>query len=334
MKIMITGGAGYIGTHTALAFLEDGFNVLILDNLSTGNKATIPENAIFYKGDCADRNLLREIFLSHKVDGIIHMAGSTVVPESVEDPLKYYINNTFSTAILLEEAVRAGIDKFVFSSTAAIYGNNPLIMMKEEYDPNPGSPYASSKLVAENIIRDVSTAHGLNYIILRYFNVAGADPLMRTGQSSKNATHLIKVAMETALGLRGSLKIHGTDYDTKDGTCVRDYIHVSDLAKAHVSAFRYMIAGKGRRIFNCGYGVGYSVRDIIKAIIRISGTTIKVEEGPRRKGDPIALIADSGPLQKETGWKPEHNNIDTIIGTALSWERRMNSSHVTNIQES
>lgn len=326
MKILITGGAGYIGSHVALAFLDSGYDVVVLDNFSTGVEKAIPEGADFIKGDCEDKPLLRELFKTHKIDGIIHMAGSIIVPESVENPLKYYQNNTMATVALLEESAKAGIDKFVFSSTAAVYGYNPLVMMKEEYATDPQSPYAWSKLFSEMIIEDASKAYGINYVILRYFNVAGCDPQMRTGQHSKNATHLIKVTIDAALSGKKSLTINGGDYDTKDGTPVRDFIHVTDLAAAHVSGFKYMESGKGHKVFNCGYGVGYSVKDVIQAVEKISGQPIDMVIGPRRPGDPIALLADSTLLKKETGWTPNHNSLDTIIQTALDWELRKKAS--------
>lgn len=322
MSILVTGGAGYIGSHVALAFLDSGYDVLVLDNLSTGIVAAVPDKAYFIEGDCGDRVLLQNTFKNHKIDGIIHMAGSIIVPESVENPLKYYLNNTFVTAILLEETIKAGLDRILFSSTAAVYGFNPLITMKEEYTPAPQSPYAWSKLFSEQIIQDTSKAHGINYVILRYFNVAGCDPQMRTGQHSPNATHLIKVAIDAALAEKKTITINGTDYNTADGTPMRDFIHVSDLAKAHVSAFEYMRKGKGKKIFNCGYGTGYSVKEVIRTVEEISGNKIETVAGARRPGDPIALFADSGLLQKETNWQPEYNSLHTIIKTALEWELR------------
>lgn len=266
---------------------------------------------------------MEPVFAAHHIDTVIHFGGSVIVSESVENPLKYYQNNTLATQNLLEQCVNHGVKNFIFSSTASVYGSNPLQLMKEEYLTNPENPYAASKLMSEWMIQDVSKAHDMNYVILRYFNVAGADPKGRTGQSTKNATHLIKVACEVATGRRTGMKVFGTDYPTKDGTCVRDYIHVADVADAHVKAYEYMKTGKGRRIFNCGNGDGYSVLEIIAAVEKLSGKKLNVEMAPRRAGDPVALTADSTLLQNETGWKARFEELDTIIQSGLDWEKKL-----------
>jgi UDP-glucose 4-epimerase len=323
MAILITGAAGYIGSHTAYSFIDSGKEIVIIDRLSSGERPHFPENIPFYHGDFTDDALMETVFTKHDIDTVIHFAGSVIVPESVVNPLKYYQDNTLATQKLLTMCVQHNVKNFIFSSTAAVYGTNPLQLMKEEYPLNPENPYAASKLACEWIIKDVSKAHGMNYVILRYFNVAGADPKGRIGQTTKNATLLIKVACEVATGKRPVLKVFGTDYDTKDGSCIRDFIHVSDVADAHVKVYDYMQSGNGRRIFNCGNGDGYSVLEIIEAIERISGKKLNVEYCPRREGDPVALTADSTKLQLETGWKPQYTNLDDIIGSALAWERKL-----------
>jgi UDP-glucose 4-epimerase len=320
MAVLITGGAGYIGSHVVYEFLDSRQDVVVIDNLSTGVRGLLPEDIPFYHGGVEDVGLIEAIFSAHKIDTVIHFAGSIVVPESVENPLKYYLNNTCVSLGLLQSCVKYGVKNFIFSSTASVYGNNPLRLMKEDYRSQPENPYAASKLMTEIMIKDTAAAHGLNFAILRYFNVAGADPKGRTGQVKENATHLIKVACEAALGLRASMKVYGTDYDTPDGTCIRDYIHVSDLANAHLKVYERMVITTVNKIYNCGYGEGISVLDVIKAVEAVSGATIITEPTARRIGDPVALIADSSMLKTETGWKPRLDNLDTIIQTALAWE--------------
>lgn len=322
MTILITGGAGYIGAQTVYSFLDAGHrDIVVLDDLSSGFQSNLPKDIAFFKGDLRDEAFVKGIFDTKKIDTVIHIAGSTVVSESVADPLKYYLNNTENTRLLLSHAVRHGIKNFIFSSTAAVYGSNPLQLMKEEYPPSPETPYASSKLMAEKMIEDVSAAHGLNYVILRYFNVSGADPKGRTGQNTKNATHLIKVICEAAAGKRSGVKVFGTDYPTKDGSGVRDFVHVADVGNAHVSVYDYMQDGNGKQIFNIGYGTGYSVLETIAAVEKITGQKISVEREPRRAGDIGALTADSSKLQKETGWAPQYANLDDIVRSALTWEK-------------
>lgn len=321
MSILITGGAGYIGSHAVYEFSDNGHDVIVVDNLSTGVRTLLPENIPFYEGDAGDQNLMGRVFSDHDIDAVLHFAGSIIVPESVENPLKYYQNNTCVSLNLLQSCIKHGVKNFIFSSTASVYGNNSLQLMKEEYPPQPENPYATSKLMTEMMIRDASAAHGLNFAILRYFNVAGADPKGRTGQVKENATHLIKVACETALGLRPGMNVYGTDYDTPDGTCIRDYIHVSDLANAHLRVYEHMKKQPANKIYNCGYGQGYSVLEVIEAVETESKSVIKKTMTDRRAGDPVALIADSSLLRKDTGWKEKCNDLHLIIRSALAWEK-------------
>lgn len=321
MAILITGGAGYIGSHVVYEFLDKRYDVVVVDNLSTGVRSLLPNDLSFYEGDVGNQDLMDRVFFDHDIDTVLHFAGSIIVPESVENPLKYYQNNTCVSLSLLQSCVKFKVRNFIFSSTASVYGNNPLQLMKEEYSPQPENPYAASKLMTEMMIKDTANAHGLNFAILRYFNVAGADPKGRTGQVKENATHLIKVACETALGMRSSMNIYGTDYDTPDGTCVRDYIHVSDLANAHLCVYEHMKKQPVNKIYNCGYGKGYSVLDVIKVVEQSSGITLNKLPVSRRAGDPVALVADSTLLTVETGWKPIYDNLDIIVQTALGWEK-------------
>ncbi len=321
MAILITGGAGYIGSHVVYEFLDNGHDVIVVDNLSTGIRALLPNNILFYEGDVGNSELMDKVFSSHEIHTVLHFAGSIIVPESVENPLKYYQNNTCVSLSLLQSCVKHKVKNFIFSSTASIYGNNPMQLMKESYSPQPENPYASSKLMTEMMIKDISFAHNINFAILRYFNVAGADAQGRTGQVKENATHLIKVACEAAIGLRPSMNIYGTDYDTPDGTCIRDYIHVSDLANAHLRVYEHMTRQIVNKIYNCGYGQGFSVLDVIKAVEKISGSMIEKTMAKRRAGDPVALIADSGLLRSETGWTPLYNDLGVIVKTALEWEK-------------
>jgi UDP-glucose 4-epimerase len=323
MGVLVTGGAGYIGSHMVLALLDAGEHVVVLDNLSTGFRRAIPANAEFVAGDAGDRDLLLRLFLTRRIDAVIHFAGSVVVPESVVDPLRYYRNNTCVSRTLIAASVEAGIPHFIFSSTAAVYGmpeNNPVA---EDAGLHPISPYGTSKLMTELMLRDTASAHALRYVALRYFNVAGADPQGRRGQSTAHATHLVKVACETALGERSCLEVFGTDYPTQDGTCIRDYIHVSDLARAHLDALRYLRGGGTSQVLNCGYGTGFSVLEVIASVKRVSQRDFPVVMGPRRAGDPAALVAQSDRIGEVFGWKPELNRLDTIIGHALAWEMQL-----------
>lgn len=322
MSILITGGAGYIGSHVVYEFIGQGYDVIVVDDLSTGSRSLLPEKIQFYKANVGNQTMMENIFRSHHIDTVLHFAGSIIVPESVENPLKYYQDNTCVTLNLLQCCLKEGVKNFIFSSTASVYGNNPAKLMKEDYRPHPENPYASSKLMTEMMIHDTAKAHGLNFAILRYFNVAGADPQGRTGQIKKDATHLIKVACQTALGIRPDIKVYGTDYDTPDGTCIRDYIHVSDLANAHLRVYEHMKTQIANKIYNCGYGRGFSVLEVIECIEKIAGRSLRKEMAPRRAGDPVALIADSSLLKMETGWAPQFDNLDIIVQTALDWESR------------
>jgi UDP-glucose 4-epimerase len=321
MTILVTGGAGYIGSHMVHALLDAGESVVVLDNLSTGFDWAVPKAVPLVIGDTGDQALVASTIAEHRVDSIIHFAASIVVAESVADPLRYYRNNTANSRALIETAVKTGVRHFIFSSTAAVYGN-PLQIPINEDDPTvPMSPYGSSKLMTETMLRDAGAAHGLSYLILRYFNVAGADPLLRTGQSTKAATHLIKVAVETALGLRPRIEVFGTDYPTPDGTCIRDYIHVCDLTRAHADALRHLRSGRPSLTLNCGYGRGFSVLEVIDAVKRVAGIDFKVTMSGRRPGDPSAIVADCGRIRSLLGFAPQLDQLDTIVDHALKWER-------------
>jgi UDP-glucose 4-epimerase len=322
MTVLITGGAGYIGGHAVLAFLDRGETPVVLDDLSTGSRNAIPSEVPFVVGDVGDTSLVLDILKTHKIGAILHFAAKIVVPESITDPLGYYLNNTVKTRALLEAAVKGKIRHFVFSSTAAIYGDPNKAMVSEETVPAPLSPYGMSKLMSELMIRDVSAAYDQRHVILRYFNVAGADPAGRHGQSTANATHLIKVAIETALGRRPFISIFGDDYPTPDGTCVRDYVHVSDLARAHLLALDQLRLDGISRTLNCGYGRGYSVREVIEAVRNVAGTDFEVRKAPRRAGDPASVIASNDQLVR-LGWKPQLDDLSEIVRHALAWERSL-----------
>ena len=324
MAVLVTGGAGYIGSHVAHALVDAGREVVVLDNLSTGVRANVPDQAAFVHGDVGDLEGIVALFAGYDVDAVMHFAGSIVVPESVADPLKYYRNNTAATRTLIGACVSAGVGRFVFSSTAAVYGTPAELPVTEQTPTVPINPYGRSKLMTEWMLADVAHAHDFGYVALRYFNVAGADPKGRTGQSTPEATHLIKVCAEAAVGKREGLTIFGTDYDTRDGTCVRDYIHVTDLARAHLLALDALEAepahpGLGGAM-NCGYGHGYTVREVVDAMHRVGGVGFEVVEGPRRPGDPAALVADSSKLRSLLDWQPAHDDLDEIVRTALAWE--------------
>jgi UDP-glucose 4-epimerase len=323
MTVLVTGGAGYIGSHMVLALLDAGQKVVVVDNLSTGFRAAVRSPALLVEGNVGDQPLVSRVIQEHGVQAIIHFAGSIVVPDSVADPLGYYLNNTSNSRSLIEVAVKTGVKAFIFSSTAAVYGNPKEIPVKEEADLKPVSPYGTSKLMTEWMLADTAFAHDFRYVALRYFNVAGADPSGRTGQSTPRATHLIKVACETALGKRPSMDVFGTDYPTRDGTCIRDYIHVSDLVAAHVAALRYLMDGGGSDIFNCGYSAGYSVLEVIEAVKRASGGAFPVNLVPRRPGDAEAIIADSTKIRSRLGWTPRYQDLDLIVAHALAWERSL-----------
>ena len=323
MTVLVTGGAGYIGSHMVLELLSAGEKVVVLDNLSTGVRAAIPAGVPLVVGDIGDQQAVEAVLRRHDVNAIIHFAGSIVVPDSVVDPLGYYNNNTVKSRALMAAAVAAGVKHFIFSSTAAVYGMPEQNPVTEGAPKAPISPYGTSKLMTELMLADVTRAHDLRYVALRYFNVAGADPQGRSGQSTPRATHLIKVACQTALGEHNELKVFGTDYPTEDGTCVRDYIHVSDLARAHMAALKHLRAGGASEVFNCGYGTGYSVNKVVAAVKKASGVDFKVTYVPRRPGDPAALVADASRIRKVLGWKPELADLDTIVQHAYTWESRL-----------
>jgi UDP-glucose 4-epimerase len=323
MTVLVTGGAGYIGSHMVHALVEAGESVVVVDNLSTGFSAFLPPDVPLFIGDAGDENLVEGVITQHQVESIIHFAGSVVVPESMRDPLGYYRNNTMTTQSLLRAAVKTGVNRFIFSSTAAVYGNPDQVPVGEDDPLKPMSPYGSSKLMTEIMLRDAGAAHGLDHVILRYFNVAGADPALRTGQSTKGATHLIKVAVETALGKRSGMQVFGTDYPTQDGTCVRDYIHVSDLVRAHSAALGYLRGGGASTTLNCGYGRGFSVLEVIDTVKRVSGVDFAVEFAPRRAGDPAQIIARSDRIRATLGWQPQLDDLATIARDALAWEHKL-----------
>lgn len=325
MSVLVTGGAGYIGSHMVLALLDEGEDVVVVDNLSTGFRWAVPETARLAVGDVADQDLVSSLIGKHGIDAIIHFAGSIVVPESITDPLGYYENNTVKSRALIECAVDCGVKNFIFSSTAAVYGmpeNNPVF---EDSDLQPISPYGMSKLMTEIMLRDTSAAHDLNYVALRYFNVAGADPQGRSGQSTPHATHLIKVASQATLGQRSHLDVFGTDYPTPDGTCIRDYIHVTDLVSAHMAALGLLRGGGASQVLNCGYGRGSSVLEVIEAVKKASGVDFPVSLSNRRPGDPAALVAGAERIREVLGWSPCHDDLDTIVAQALAWERSLDA---------
>ena len=327
-SVLVTGGAGYIGSHAVLALRDAGWPVAVIDNLTTGFRFAIPEGVPLYEGDIADADLLARIFAEQQTGAIMHFAGSIVVPESVADPLKYYHNNTAKSRALIAAAVAAGVPHFIFSSTAATYGIPDVAAdspgVSEDTPQRPINPYGWSKLMTEQMLADVAAAHPMNYGVLRYFNVAGADPQARSGQSTAGATHLIKVAIEAALALRESVSVFGTDYATPDGTGVRDYIHVSDLAAAHVLTLEALMAEPARSLtMNCGYGLGFSVREVLDAVDRVTNRKIDRRIEGRLAGDPDSLISDPARLKQTLGWQPQHAQLDTIVAHALAWERKL-----------
>ena len=324
--ILITGGAGYIGSHAVLAFKAAGYPVVVVDDLSTGRRDAVPEAVPFVEGNAGDVDLVRTSIKEHGVSAVVHFAGSIVVPESVANPLKYYLNNTCVSRNLIGICVEMGVRHFIFSSTAAVYGIPEHIPVAEDAPTAPINPYGTSKLMTEWILRDCAAAHNFRYAALRYFNVAGADPEGRTGQSTPDATHLIKVACQTALRAREFLEIFGEDYDTPDGTCIRDYIHVSDLADAHVKALEHLRAEDDNLVLNCGYGHGFSVREVLSAVEAEAGHSFSIRSAPRRAGDPPQLIADNRQICARLGWQPDHDNIGAIVRTALDWERALQGS--------
>lgn len=324
VPVLVTGGAGYIGSHVVLALVDAGWDVVVLDNLSTGFRDAVPDRSHFHRGDVADGASVEAIMRDHEIGAVLHFAGSVVVPDSVVDPLEYFRNNTAATRTLIASAVASDVRHFVFSSTAAVYGLAKQCPISESAPLLPINPYGRSKLMSEQMLADVARAHPMNFCALRYFNVAGADPRGRAGQSTKGATHLVKVAVEAALGKRDHVSIYGSDYDTDDGTGVRDYIHVSDLASAHLLALEKLICDPEASLrLNCGYGRGTSVIEVLDALDDVLGTAIVRKFEPRRLGDPDRLVADPGLLIRTLGWQPEHDDVATMIEHALAWEGRV-----------
>lgn len=320
MKVLVTGGAGYIGSHVVRQLIAADHEVIVYDNLSTGHRWAVPDVPLI-EGDLAQREKLSQLMGQGRFEALIHFAASMIVPESLAMPLTYYGNNTRNTLGLLELIERYRIPWYVFSSTAAVYGEPETATVTEQSPLAPINPYGASKMMSERICQDLAAASDLRYVILRYFNVAGAEPQARNGQATPQATHLIKVACEAALGVRSGLKLYGTDYPTADGTCIRDYIHVEDLARAHVMALEYLVAGGENQVLNCGYGHGYSVREVLDRVREVSGTRLPVEEVGRRPGDPPALVADSTRIRRVLGWEPVYDDLKIIVAHALAWER-------------
>ncbi len=322
MSVLVTGGAGYIGSHITYGLLDAAEDVVVLDDLSTGFRWVLPEEASFYQGCVGDAELVHKILRKHSVDAVIHCAGSVVVPESIAQPLRYYHNNTCNARSLITCLVEAEVPHIIFSSTAAVYGLSEVNPVGETAEPRPISPYGTSKLMVELMLQDTAAAHPLSYVALRYFNVAGADPAGRAGQMTANATHLIKVAVEVATGARPQLEIYGTDYPTPDGTCVRDYVHVTDLVNAHLAALRHLRAGGQSVTLNCGYGKGASVLDVVAAVERASMRKLPVKFGARRAGDPASVMAKADRIRHLLRWVPQYDDLDAIVADALRWERR------------
>jgi UDP-glucose 4-epimerase len=326
MTVLVTGGAGYIGAHMVLALIDAGERVVVLDNLSTGFRSAVPHGVPLVVGDMGDHETVTRLMRAHEVDAVVHFAAKIVVPESVADPLGYYLNNTVKSRALMAAAVSCGVKHFIFSSTAAVYGNPAETPVREDAELRPMSPYGASKLMSEQMLRDVAAAHPLSYVVLRYFNVAGADPAGRAGQSTPEATHLIKVAVQTALGMRPAMQIYGEDYPTPDGTCVRDYIHVSDLIRAHADALAHLRRGGESLTCNVGYGRGYSVKEVVDTVRRVSGVDFAANMAPRRPGDPAAIVASNARAKQRLAWRPALDDLPTIVEHALAWERRQHNA--------
>jgi UDP-glucose 4-epimerase len=333
MTVLVTGGAGYIGSHMVQALMDGGESVVVVDNLSTGFREFLPDGVSLLVGDAGDERLVGNIIAQHNVESIIHFAGSIVVPESMRDPLGYYRNNTMTTRNLLNAAIKGRVNRFIFSSTAAVYGNPDQTPVPENAPTRPMSPYGSSKLMTEIMLHDVASAHGMSYVALRYFNVAGADPLARMGLATVGATHLLKIAVEAATGQRAKIDVFGTDYPTPDGSCIRDFIHVSDLAQAHRAALSYLRDGGASVTMNCGYGRGYSVLETIEAVRRVSGRNFAVSYAPRRPGDIMAMVADTGRIRATLDWTPRFDNLETIATHALAWEWKLFRERHGEIQQ-
>ncbi|NPA42113.1 MAG: UDP-glucose 4-epimerase GalE [Aquificae bacterium] len=327
MRVLVTGGAGYIGSHTVKLLGEQGYEVLTYDNLSTGHDWAVLYGDLVV-GDLADKELLRKVFSEFKPDAVVHFAAYIVVPESVREPLKYYRNNVVNTINLLEVVEEFGVDKFIFSSSAAVYGIPDEVPVSEEAPLRPINPYGETKATVERILRDIkNSGKGMRFVSLRYFNVAGADPEGKIGFAYPNPTHLIIRAVKTAKGEYDRLEIYGTDYPTPDGTCIRDYIHVVDLSQAHIDALRYLQEGGESDVFNCGYGHGYSVKEVVEAVKRVTGVDFEVVEAPRREGDPPALVADNKKIKRVLRWEPKFDDLDFIIKTAWEWELKFSAQN-------
>lgn len=320
-SILVTGGAGYIGSHAILGFQAAGYTPVVIDNLTTGRRQAVPKQVKFIEGNSGDQDLVQSVIEENAIEAVIHFAGSIVAPESVVNPLKYYFNNTCVSRSLIEACVKTGVRHFIYSSTALVYGLENEMPLREESLIAPANPYGTSKLVTEWILRDAASSHEFNYAALRYFNVAGADPDGRAGQSTPEATHLIKVGCQAAIGIRDHLELFGEDYDTPDGTCIRDYVHVTDLVDAHVRALDYLKNSRENLTLNCGYGRGFSVREVLKVIENHVGRPLDIRPGPRRPGDPPRLVSDSSKLCQKLGWRPRYDNLEIIVRTALEWER-------------
>jgi len=330
MKVLVTGGAGYIGSHVVRQLAEAGHDIVVFDNLSTGYRWAVTAGELVV-GDLADEDAIEYLFSQHRFEAVLHFAANIVVPESVANPLKYYSNNTRNTLNLLKAVERYQVPYMVFSSTAAVYGMPEQTVLTEDLPLAPINPYGASKMMSERMIMDLASASELNYVILRYFNVAGANPDGLLGQATPEATHLIKVASECVTGQREGMSVFGTDYDTRDGTCVRDYIHVEDLAKAHVMALDYMAKGGDSQVLNCGYGRGFTVREVIDVVKQESGVDFPVQETDRRAGDPAALMADNARIKKTLGWQPGYDDLNTIVRTALAWEKIWQQKKAENV---
>jgi UDP-glucose 4-epimerase len=323
MTVLVTGGAGYIGSHMVHALAEAGESVVVIDNLSTGFAAFLPEGVPLFIGDAADENLAESVIAAHGVESIIHFAGSVVVPDSMRDPLAYYRNNTMTTRSLLNSAVKGGVNRFIFSSTAAVYGNPDQVPVPEHAPTRPLSPYGSSKLMTELMLHDVAAAHGMKFVALRYFNVAGADPKGRVGLATVGTTQLFKIAVEAATGQRAKIDVFGTDYPTPDGSCIRDFIHVSDLAQAHRAALSYLRNGGNSVTLNCGYGRGYSVLETIEAVRGVAMRNFAVQYAPRRPGDIMTMVVDTSRIRSTLDWTPQYDDLETIATHALAWEEKL-----------
>jgi UDP-glucose 4-epimerase len=332
MTVLVTGGAGYIGSHMVYALVEAGEPVVVIDNLSTGFATAVPPGVPLLVGDAGDEALVSSAIAEHDVESVIHFAGSVVVPDSMRDPLGYYRNNTMTTRALLNAVIKNGVERFIFSSTAAVYGNTDQVPVPEAAPTRPLSPYGSSKLMTEIMLHDVAMAHGMSYVVLRYFNVAGADPHARIGLATVGATHLLKIAVEAATGQRAKIDVYGTDYPTPDGSCIRDFIHVSDLAQAHSAALSYLRGGGQSVTLNCGYGRGYSVLETIEAVRGVSGRNFAVQYAARRPGDIMTMVADTRRIRGVLDWTPQYDDLATIATHALAWEEKLARERHTDVR--